>query len=236
MKCFRVFSITVSAVALILVGLSVPAQASSGTKISSSDRQHVLEFFREYSVPPSRWGPLIKEWERGKPWDSVKGGQPASIEMQDRADATVSISRYPDGSVKVSSLEKPIQAVGGGGGDGTTPYASVSGCRVFTGSGYAVYRGCRVENQWGNIYLGFNADYEVWPGYGQIDGVGNQTAGCWGWGWSCDQPWFEPIKSGSDGWGPGTARAHSWIHSPWGSWDVWVQLNVSGSGAWATSS
>jgi hypothetical protein len=93
------------------------------------------------------------------------------------------------------------------------------------------------RHQWGNVYLGFNADYQIINGtYDRIDNVYNQTATCWGWGWGCSSPTYDAVKYSEDGWGSAKARLHSWINSPLSSYDVWVQLNVGGNTAWASNS
>ncbi len=115
---------------------------------------------------------------------------------------------------------------------------SIQGCTYYGGSGYRVYRGCGVSNQWGNIYLGFNADYQIIEGYrDQIDGVANATVTCWGF--NCSAPYFEQSKNVEDEWGAAGAKLHSQVSTttPWpASWDVWVKLNVGGDRAWATNS
>lgn len=104
-------------------------------------------------------------------------------------------------------------------------------------NGNAVYLGCGVKNQWGNIVVAFNADYTIVNGtYDTIDRVYNQTATRWGWGWSCTAPNFVPVKAREDGWGAATAKADSWVSNPLGSFDARVQLSVGGNSGWATSS
>jgi hypothetical protein len=242
LKRLRVLLTVVVAVVFVLLGMSAPAQAGSQTDRSSSDRQHILDFFRQYDVPQQQWAPLIKELNEGRLWDSHTGVTATSIEDRDTPTSTVRISRFSDGSVIVSTVERPTQVVNSdppavAGNNAITPMASLAGCTAYTGSGYAVYRGCGVSNQWGNVYVGFNADFSVLNGaYDTIDRVYNQTATCWGIGWSCTAPNFDPVKVREDGWGAATARAHSWVSAQWGSWDVWVQLNVGGNSGWATSS
>ena len=242
LKRLRVFLTVLVAAVFVLLGMSAPAQASSPTGQSSSDQQHILDFFRQYDVPQKQWEPLMKDLKEGRPWDSLTGVTPTSVEDRDTPTSSVRISRFSDGSVIVSTLERPTQVVSSSppllaGDNAITPMASLAGCTVYTGSGYAVYRGCGVSNQWGNVYVGFNADYSVINGANDtIDRVYNQTATCWGIGWSCTAANFDPIKTSEDGWGAATARAHSWVSAQWGSWDVWVQLNVGGNSGWATNS
>lgn len=239
MKHLRVFVTVLCAAVLLLLGLSAPAQAAPSTDNSSDDRQRILEFFRQYDVPSQRWQPLIKKLQAGERWDSLAGVSPTNVEVKETADSTERISRFPDGSVMITTIERPDQVIVGKAPaeDAITPMAALRGCTAYTGSGYAVYRGCAVENQWGNVYVGFNANYQIINGtYDRIDSVHNQTATCWGWGWSCLAPTFDPVKYSEDGWGAARARLHAWVNSPLSSYDVWVQLNVGGNTAWASNS
>lgn len=234
MRHLRVVLASIFSGLLLLAGLATPAQATPGPHITNSDRQHIKDFFKTYEVPAQNWAPLLRTWESGQPWDSNKGGDPVSVETRDKSDETVQISRFADGSVKVTTVEKPVVELKSGE---ATPYASVQGCSVYRTSYSATFSGCGVSNQWGNVYLAFNANFESWAGGGKIDWVGNQTGTCWGL--SCNQPTWDPQKTSSDYAGPAMQRIHMWVTQTVGvpfSWDTWVQLNVNGSGGWATSS
>lgn len=139
----RVFLTALCAAVLLLVGLSAPAQAVSSTDNSSGDRQRILEFFRQYDVSSQRWEPLIKKLQAGERWDSLAGVAPTDVEVEETPDSTIRISRFPDGSVMVTTIERPVQVIAGEAPAATTDtsitlMAALKGCTAYTGSGYAV--------------------------------------------------------------------------------------------------
>ncbi|MDR2257014.1 MAG: hypothetical protein LBE25_13620 [Arthrobacter sp.] len=225
------------ALAPIAGGLAVAPVAAAET-ITSSEIAAVTADWTAHGVPSSQQTQLLAKLQSGQPLDAFKGIAPVATETHETARNVQEIDRFADGSYVVRTLDKAPEAgprAGGASSGGVTPKASLTGCQSSSGSGYRTFSGCTVANNFsGVINLGFIASYQLVQGQGgKITYVGNATQNCAVV--SCSTPTTKIIKQNSDS-EPAVAQAQSRVQAAWGSWEVWVQIRVTSTGASAHNS
>jgi len=113
---------------------------------------------------------------------------------------------------------------------------SISQCHYTTGSGYSNATGCQVDGIWGTVLIG-----AVGVSYTLVQG-GTDRFTSTGYGFQkCYAPTgcSSPTLVASQTVETSTAAYGRWqadVSAAWGTWNVWVQLNVGGDSAWETNS
>ena len=228
----RRLTVVALAMGLLLIGVAptaVAAPVGDGAEVSGSsnnltamDEARIRASFSEFGVDSAQQDNLIKKIRTGQPLDAFTGVAPIVVEDRSTLTKTVTISRFADGSFKAQSVERAAKPVPGM----ITPRAVISNCSYAGGSGYAVYSGCSIAANWsGIVNVAFVATYQhVNGGPSSILSVGNSTQNCAGV--SCSSPSVWIGRGTSVGSTPAWAQAQSRVQAAWGSWEVWVQLQV----------
>lgn len=161
---------TLSACALA-VGLAhsaTAAEASSG--LTDQERRDLVQWWAEYNVPQDAQDTLLGALDRGELWDAMSGVDPVDVKTRHLATESETVSRYPDGSIVVSTVSAPSDPFAEP--LGITPL-SVGDCQSSQiGSGYANRYDCKAVSQSGIVTMGFYISYTlVQGGYDQITEV-----------------------------------------------------------------
>lgn len=225
------------AAVLLGAGAAAPLSTAAPTEDPWADMR---AGYASLGTEPATVEALVSKLESGQPVDAFLGAEPVSSHsyvqigdgpLADDGDL-VTVSIFPDGSANTVAVESPSGTPGG-----VATMAQIGGCSVQTGSGYQNSNGCSVTATWsaGAIQAGFVASYSlIQGGYDQIIGTGMTWQRCSPM--TCSSPTFT-VKKMSEGFsGPAVLRGQSDVTAPWGSWNVWVALNVGGDRAWATQS
>lgn len=212
--------VPVASVAAPLNGMTQEKGAS--TKLTAQEEADIRASFTEFGVESKQQDSLIKKIRAGQPLDAFTGADPILVEDRSTPAKDLTIERFADGSFKAQSVEKAVEAVPGT----VTLSAVITNCSYSGGSGYAVYSGCSIAANWsGIINVAFVATYQhVNGGPSSILSVGNSTQNCAGV--SCSSPTVWIGRGTSIGTTPAWAQAQSRVQAAWGSWEVWVQLQV----------
>lgn len=212
--------------------VSITQEKGISNALTPQQEAEIRASFNEFNVDPKQQDKLIKKLQNGQPLDAFTDAQPVQVEDRSTALEDVTIERYADGSFKEQSVEKAVEAAPGV----VAPMAVINNCSYSGGSGYAVYSGCSIAANWsGIINLAFVATYQhVNGGPSSIISVGNSTQNCAGV--SCESPTVWIGRGSSIGTTPAWAQAQSRVQAAWGSWEVWVQLQVRPSTATVSQS
>jgi hypothetical protein len=117
---------------------------------------------------------LAKKHSQGKTLDSENGSTPVKVIKNDTAEKYVEKKIFADGSVSVSSIEKPTKNYEASSLPIARP-AYVGSCEtVSSGSGYRVYYDCRVQEKNGIVDLAFRATYQI------VQGAYDKISSAWG--------------------------------------------------------
>ena len=106
---------------------------------------------------------LLAKYAAGEVWDSMNDSEPVSVEERQDGETQITTSRYKDGSVSVSTLERPEAEQ-----KGTISPLKVAGCRVSSSNGVTDYTGCWASESSILISAGFTVNYST-----------HQTGGAW---------------------------------------------------------
>lgn len=194
----------------------------SSSNLSAADEARIRASFNEFGVSSAQQDKLIKKLRAGQPLDAFTGVAPVLVEDRSSRTKEMIIERFADGSFKAQSVERPLEVASAS----VTLRAVITNCSYAGGSGYAVYSGCSIAANWsGIINVAFVATYQhVNGGPSSILSVGNSTQNCAGV--SCSSPTVWIGRGTSIGTTPAWAQAQSRVQAAWGSWEVWVQLQV----------
>ncbi|GCD18725.1 hypothetical protein GXP71_01525 [Cellulomonas sp. H30R-01] len=160
---------------LVAIGLGVisPAQAAEGT---TGDFTDVRAYWSTYGVTQEVQDELIEKFVRTGKVDALDGAAaPVATSTITRSGATERVETFNDGSIRVSSFEKPSSL---GRTTGVKPLAAtnLSGCSVTSGSGFVTYKNCLVSSGDGFRYMSFRATYEKYSGaYAKILSTGSPS-------------------------------------------------------------
>lgn len=142
-------------------------EPNTAQNISSSDSSNKMaediiklrEWLSSYNVDDDTIDSLINKLEQGEIWDSLNP-EKANLGVSSKINNEESKIVYPDGSIAITGLEKGIE-------DRKINIGSVS-----SGTGYRVYKNCKVYHNAGIVNLEFYANYTIAQGaYDKIDGV-----------------------------------------------------------------
>lgn len=144
-------------------------QVAEAPALNASEYQEIRDFWNTYSVPTETQDRLMAGIQRGEPTQASRGlSEPVSTNKVEHEAAFVDVSTFADGSISVTTLEKPVVAAGGQMGT-----RSVTGCSYSGGSGYAVYNNCQVYQASDAVTTSFRASYQVVSsGASQINSYG----------------------------------------------------------------
>lgn len=229
------FFVCVACIALSVVSCALPANARNSV-ISPSDESQVRLILTKFLVPISQQDALIVKVNNGETWDVYNDSGPTVTEQRMIGDMDYTITRYEDGSVKASGIQRPQLA---SGPKGMVSPDSINSCRYSSGSGYSNATGCTVDGLWGSAYLAAkNVSYTlVQGGPDQITSMGYGVQNCSLV--TCTSPVLVSSRSTESGSTPASARWQSDVTNSVvvpKSWNIWFQLNVGGDSAWQTNS
>lgn len=189
--------ITTMIAVMILSLVPITAQATDSEVSTSSSRAQQEEMYAELianGVPDEQAQNLVEKFQMEIPWDAtLPNVTPAEIRQSDEGAYSKVTEIYPDGSLLVTTVEKPVE----------NKQRSVSGCSVSVGSGYRNFRACNVKSSVVAIYFAsFKADYTLVQG--AIDSINSVwQGGCGSYSnlvtVSCGSPSIIRAKEGYDG-------------------------------------
>lgn len=192
-------------------------------------------FLAENGVDAAVIDDLISKFEAGQPWDSRSGVEPVETSVTLVGGAERTVARYADGSVAVTSVQKPSAVRDAGA---ATPLG-VSECYYAKVGSTEYFDNCLVDFWDGIVAMSFRADYiarddgndSITSAYAPSYFIGGAS--------SVDQTEFavtRPDESVSGA--PATARlsVKAFPMSLPIPFTFWVQLNVGYGGAYMTYS
>lgn len=101
--------IVLLAAAIAIVGFAPPATATSQSELSHEDVTQLREFFSENHVAQESQTKLLDKLDKGEMWDSLKPDSvPVSSATEEVNGQNVTVDRYQDGSIAVSSASVPV--------------------------------------------------------------------------------------------------------------------------------
>lgn len=217
-------AVTTAAVLGISVIGSAPANAAGS--ISAQEEQQIVTILNKFDVPASQQTSLIQKVEDNDPWDVyTPGAQPITTDQEVIDGFNYTVKRYADGSTSAVGMQVPTEVSAGG-----MHPMDVTQCTSHTGSGYANFSGCQVDGWWGTVFVGaINVSFTLVNGgydYFSATGYGFQQCAA---PTNCTSPTRVLYKQSENAYGKAYARWQSDVSSPFGSWNVWVQLNVGGN-------
>ncbi|QDW62314.1 hypothetical protein [Oerskovia sp. KBS0722] len=193
----------------------------------------VRAFWTSHHVAAEVQDTLVAELATTGSVDAMEAGaEPVSVRTDDTGSATVSIATFADGSIAVSSIEKPPDPQPGQ----ISPRASVYGCSATTGSGYATYKNCTVGSDNGIFKMNFLVNYEKYQGanakiLAAWNAKATSTTG------SITSPTRETWRPQSSSFQQAVAKYHS-DYQAWSSGmsqDVYLGFWLTSTGATSTS-
>ena len=157
------------------VDAEVVSDDSAFESISASLAAHLTE----YGVPASTQAAIIEGWRNGDLPDSMAGAEPTTTSTSNVGGMSVTVSRYADGSVSVTSVEQPVSAGGRAStGRGQLTPMGVSGCTARTSGNYSYRTNCYVDRWDGVTWQNFRADFTfVSKNFDRIDKVYSRNGG-----------------------------------------------------------
>ncbi|MCC4909083.1 hypothetical protein [Microbacterium sp. cx-59] len=219
-------------VAGVSSGMLFVGSAANAAEITSDDSAAFEEFYDRYGVDDATQQRLIQVLESGELLDSMtSGAEPVSTVETDAEGSTEIISTFEDGSISVTSLEKPSVAPS----DGTVAPRAVSGCTLYNGGGFASYSNCLVSNGNGTTSLQFRADYSRSANSASISNWRDaQVVAHYG---TASAPTLTPVRTTATPQQPAVVTMYSRFTSYNGlsSEDLYLSLRVSPSQAWTTT-
>lgn len=156
------FSINAGTVQAATITESTSSTSSTGAS-QDADEDILVSFLEDAGVPADQRNRLIQKWRTGEPWDSqIAHSKAASQRVVEHETYTETVDIFADGSIVISTVDKPRDASGSVGG--VSPLG-VSQCSV-TSTNYAnYYNNCRASMSNGVVTLRFDFNYVYPRGY-----------------------------------------------------------------------
>jgi hypothetical protein len=222
----------VAAIVLAPTGAAF-ATPASGDKpsLTGHDDRTVEETLEKFGVPIEQRAGLLAAAAAQQPWDVyLPDAEPSTVEHDVEIDGfSYTIERYADGSISATGLEIPKDNAEVGAQE-------ISQCSYSTGSGYHNATNCQLDGIWGTVLIGASG-----VSYTLVQGASDRITDT-GYGYQkCNFPTFcsSPalvMSQLTEGPGSAYARWQSDVSAAWGTWNIWLQLNVGGDSAWQTNS
>ena len=156
-------SMAVVAAAALLAASASTATASDGSlALDEADIVQLTEFFEGYGVPPATQSVLLIKLAAGEIWDSLSpDATPVSVEQYETDTSAVRIDTYDDGSIGVTSADRPQPEPPAGT---IPPLATLTGCTASPSGTTRIRTNCKVGHSTGIITMHFRANYR-WTYY-----------------------------------------------------------------------
>lgn len=213
---------------VLSLGATSPAMAEP-TQSAEPDWSPFVLWISSYGVNTATQTALVGKLSAGEILDSARGGVPISTSDQSTAAQSILVDTYADGSISVSTLERPSVAK-----LGIAPLA-ITGCSVSSGAGYASYSNCLVQQSNGTVTLQFRANYSRFTGGANISWYGTQAVSAlYG---TATYPSLTLVRASQSGSLPAVVTAHS-RYTSWNgasSEDIYLSLRVNSGSAWTTT-
>ncbi|TLM88227.1 hypothetical protein [Pseudarthrobacter sp. NamE5] len=218
---------------LSLLGVSAPAVAKQ------ADTAEIESFWSSYNVPRDVQVKLLKKINAGEMTEANKSAaEPVNEETVDRDGFRSTVKTFADGSIAVTSLELPTEAVPAAEGQ-VTPMASISSCTTYGGAGWASYQGCLINHRTDTIYIEFRATYEKYQGaYAQITNHWGGYIQTYGGVVAVDSPHVTYYVRSSGTYGQAVVQYSSTVKNWANSYSETVQLSLrvgTAGNAWVTN-
>lgn len=159
-----------------------PATASGSSGLGTSEDE-IFAVWDQYDVPAAVQAVLMDKIKAGQPLDSMTGVEPTSTETYNSAATQVSVSRYADGSIAITTIEDLSMA------------RSVQNCTV-NATTYA--QNCEVNGWWGPVQLAFFSSYTKRDGQASVYNWYGGTFIC-GPFTTCSGPKFQLVRQNQSG-------------------------------------
>ncbi|MCB1280199.1 MAG: hypothetical protein KDB18_01595 [Salinibacterium sp.] len=158
---------------VLVGGVATPSYADSG-QISPDVLAFINTNFDELGVAQEVRAGLLKKYAAGESFDNASGAQPVSVESYrvDITDYTREV--FADGSVTLTSLERPTTPTKSS--KGLTPYGIV-GCSYKLSGGVATWSNCKIEKNNIILTMWYHAGYWRYSG----GGYGTSITNTWDW-------------------------------------------------------
>lgn len=124
--------------------------------LTDAEERELLGWLTENGVSSDRATSLVQKWDDGHSWDSLLGVEPVNVVSSETPTAFLERSEYPDGSIKIASIQKGVAFAD----EGVTT-KSVTECSGHATGSFVKYENCKVEDSYGSVTAGFRADYTI---------------------------------------------------------------------------
>lgn len=164
MKRNRPIQATVLALlSILLLSVGVAAPSSAAPTKNGTDDTRAQAFWDKWGVAKKTQAELRKKAATGTFLDAdIAGSSPISTDVLERDGSRSTVQTFVDGSISVSSIELPQEAISAHGG--VTTLAAIGQCTTYGGAGWASYQNCLVAHETSTISISFRATYEKYQG------------------------------------------------------------------------
>ncbi|WP_223585974.1 hypothetical protein [Microbacterium sp. OVT16B] len=202
---------------------ALPSAALADTTAADEDAYGTSEaamvaVWTEYDVPAATQDQLLAKLDQGTPLDSMLGLAPVSQEEHSEGAKQVTVSRFSDGSVAVSSIAP----------DSSSLARSVDGCTTVATT-YAT--NCKVYGWLGPVEMSFRSSYTKNDRHASVYNWGQTTWGC-GPG-TCSEPVFELVRQYQSGESAAQINLKTNYNFATGNTSVTLSLFVKDRTAWS---
>ncbi|QNE35860.1 hypothetical protein [Leifsonia shinshuensis] len=155
-----------------VTGIAIPAQAEEAPPIAPNTLAQLNAGFEELGVAVDARPALLEAYAQGKTWDNSSGAAPVTDDTYRVGITDYTRKVYSDGSVTLTSIERPTTPSAGGG----IQPMGLSGCKYLLSAGVATWSNCKVEKNNGILTEWYHAGY--WQG---PSGAGVSLTNTWDW-------------------------------------------------------
>jgi hypothetical protein len=157
MRTMRRVITVVAGVSLALTGSAAAVaddESPAAPEVTAGEIQIVRDFLVAYDVPETQQDQLIDKILAGEVTDAdSETATPLTVEVA----SGETVSRFADGSVRVESIEHPVEVTGPAG-------RGIGGCTIKSGSGYRNASGCKIDYVTPIFNFHFYADFTLVQG------------------------------------------------------------------------
>jgi hypothetical protein len=216
--------------ALLAGSFALSLLAAAPANAATTDETEIRSWMSSHQISEQDQAGILAKLRAGDlPDSSQPGAIPVSSSSVIEGNWETVTSRFADGSVLVSGLERAVVPAG------TFRPNSISGCSYSTGSGYTTATNCRIYQDSSIGTIEFRANYQRYSGGSQITNA-RQASMSTRYG-TADAPSLTIAVAKGNATVPAVATAHTKYtsHNSSSSEDVYLSLRVTAGSAYTTT-
>ncbi|MCT9620191.1 MULTISPECIES: hypothetical protein [unclassified Curtobacterium] len=196
---------------------------------SAGEPATLEEFFTDNGVSTATAEALQQKYDGGTLLDSMRGASPVGSREVGTANELKTITTFPDGSISVTTVERPTTSTSGG-----FSTKAVGNCAKKTTSHYSTtYHDCAAEASDGVLTVGMHLTYTLVSGTG--DTINEITTPYqFARGGQAATPKISIQRKTETSAGPAYARGSTQFSGSAGSYTGTMYVKVGGDKAWTT--